>query len=143
MKKIFAVMTAVIFSLSLLCPLIAAQEKAAAQRPARLPGRVPRSEFSMVFGTISKIDDSDPANPKMEVVSETDSKPHEVAVTQWTNVTKMTDFSDLKVGDTVRVMVRKVQDKEVAVNIMYGKMRPSVARQPARPLGQAEKQGKK
>jgi hypothetical protein len=40
-------------------------------------------------------------------------------------------------------MVRKIQDKEVAVNIMYGKIRPPMMRQPAKPVVQAEKQPKK
>ena len=146
-----AVLMVAAFCLSFFAlPAMAEEKKGGVEKPAagspgapRLPARIPRSDFSMIFGTISKIDNSDPANPKIQVTSEMDSKTHEVAVTQWTNVTKMTYFADLKTGDTVRVMVRKIQDKEVAVNIMYGKIRPPMMRQPAKPVVQAEKQPKK
>jgi len=129
---------------------MAEEKKLGVEKPAiaapgapKMPTRIPKSDISIIFGTISKIDNSDPANPKIEVTSEVDSKTHQVALTQWTNVTKMTDPSELKAGEAVRIMVRKLQDKEVAINVMYGKIRPPMTRQLAKPVGQAEKQTRK
>lgn len=84
---------------------------------------IPRPNFAMVSGTITKIDTTDPANVKLEVQSEIDNQVHVIGITPWTNVTKVTDVSELKVGDSVRVMSRKMEDKEVAMGVMFGKIR--------------------
>lgn len=82
-----------------------------------------KSNFSMMLGTVSEIDAADPLNIKLKVQNERDNQIHTVEVTPTTNVTKSTEISELKVGDTIRVMARKVNDKEVAVGIMFGKLR--------------------
>jgi len=82
-----------------------------------------KSNFNMMMGTVSKIDMTDPANVKLEVKNERDNLVHTVEVTPATNVTKATEISEIKVGDTVRVMARKVDDKEVAMGVMFGKFK--------------------
>jgi hypothetical protein len=98
-----------------------------------MPGKaMPRANFNMLYGTITKIDTSDPANVKLEVKNEADNTTHTVELTPATNVTKVTDISELKTGENVRVMARKVDDKEVAMGVMFGKIRKPAPR-PVRP----------
>jgi hypothetical protein len=86
----------------------------------------------MLYGTITNIDKADPANVKLEVKNEADNTAHIVELTPNTNVTKTTDISELKAGDTVRVMARKMDNKEVAMSVMFGKIKKPVPR-PIRP----------
>jgi Cu/Ag efflux protein CusF len=81
------------------------------------------TNFEITTGKISKIDTSDPANIKLQVNSDTDNTVHIIEVLPWTSVTKMTDVSELKEGDTVRAMTRKADNKEIAMGIMFGKIR--------------------
>ena len=77
-------------------------------------------------------DMTDPANVKLEVKNEADNTTHIVELTPTTNVMKATDVSELKAGDNVRVMARKVDNKEVAMNVMFGKIKKPAPR-PVRP----------
>jgi len=93
--------------------------KTAAGPGAGMPAAM-RPNFGFVTGTISKIDTSDPANVKLEVKSDAKDQTHTIYTTPWTNVTKITDVSELKTGDAVRVMTRTDEDKEMAMNVMFG-----------------------
>jgi len=95
---------------------------AAEQKPVSQKGTI-KSNFNMLMGPVTKIDATDPSKIKLEVQNERDNQIHEVEVTPATNVTKVTEISELKVGDTVRTMVRKVDDKEVAMGVMFGKFK--------------------
>ncbi len=95
---------------------------ASEQKPANLRGAM-KSGFSMLLGSISKIDTADPSNIKIEVNSEPDNRLHTVEITPATSVTKVTDISELKAGDTVRIMARRADNKEVAVGVMFGKLK--------------------
>lgn len=88
------------------------------------PGNISaRPNFSVVFGTITKVDTQDPAKPKLEVKSSADETLHSIELSPWTNITKVSEVTDLKAGDTVRVMTRKVDDKEVAMGVVFGKIK--------------------
>ena len=91
------------------------------QRPVA-PRTATKSNFSMVLGTVSKIDASDPANVKLEIKDERDSQARVIEVNPATNITKTTDISELKAGDTVRIIARKIDNKEVALGVMFGKL---------------------
>jgi hypothetical protein len=93
-----------------------------------MPAKMPRSNFSMLYGKISKIDTSDPANAKIEVINEADNATHIIDVPPSTNITKATDISELKTGENVRIMARKVDSKEVAMGVMFGKIRKPMPR---------------
>ena len=111
---------------------LAAQEnKAASGKPnvTAIP-RPPRAAFSMVAGKIEKIDTSDPANLKLEVKNESDGKMHSISVSANTSITKVTDPSELKTGDNVRIMSRNSDGKETATMVMFGKLRPMVSPRP-------------
>lgn len=82
-----------------------------------------RPNFGLISGTISKIDTSDPANVKLEVKGEGKEQTHTIYTTPWTNVTKLTDVSELKTGDFVRIMARSAEDKTTAMNIMFGNVK--------------------
>lgn len=141
-KKIFAVVA--VMSFCVVSFSMAAEQKKPAE-PAKMysptkPMPMPKSAFSMVGGTITKIDNSDPANVKLEVKNDMDQTTHTISVTPWANVTKVTDASELKVGDAVRVMTRKSDDKEVAMGIMFGKVQnPPMVRPIATPAQQPKK----
>ena len=113
--------------------------------PARPMGR---ANVSMLFGTVTSVDAKDPSKVKLEVTTEADKKVHAIEVLPTTTVTKLTDISEVKKGDNVRVMTRKVDDKDVAMGIMFGKIRkpapmPAAAlpQKPAAPI--AKEQQKK
>lgn len=149
MKRFLVAGLAVVFTVSFAGLSLAADEKAitgpkSIQRTMppgqKTPARMPMmSNFSMLYGTVSKIDDSDPAKIKVEVKNEADNTVHTVEIMPWTNVTKVTDISELKAGETVRIMARKAEDKEMAMNVMFGKIksapmpRASAAQAPVAP----------
>lgn len=83
-----------------------------------------KSAFSMISGTIQKIDKTDPANIKLEVKKDNEDKTYTMSVMPYTTVTKVTDISELKTGDTVRVMSRKTDDKETAMSVVFGNIKP-------------------
>ena len=83
-------------------------------------GPVPQKpNFGMIAGTVTSVNSTDPANVKLSVKNDADGTVHTIAVTPWTNITKVTDISELKEGEQVRMMTRKVDDKEVAMGIMF------------------------
>jgi hypothetical protein len=143
MKKAIILAIAVVFCFACAGISIAAEKETAKQAPAAgapmaaagkaMPGKaMPRANFSMLYGTITKVDTSDPANVKLEVKNEADNTTHTVELTPATNVTKVTDISELKTGENVRVMAHKVDNKEVAMGVMFGKIRKPAPR-PVRP----------
>lgn len=99
-------------------PVTAAAAKDAAGRQMQYP----KPEFTMITGTVEKIDTSDPANIRVTVKSDKDQTSRTLTVMPWTNITKSAEITELKQGEAVRVMARKSQDKEVAMGIMFGKM---------------------
>ena len=105
---------------------IASVQKAKANAPA-----MPKPNFGMLSGTITAIDTGDPANVKISIKSDADNSARTITVTPWTNITKVTDVSELKTGETVRMMTRKVDNKDVAMGIMFGKVRTMPAPPPA------------
>ncbi len=104
-------------------PAVAAMPASAATGAATPPTAARRPNFVIVFGAITKIDTSDQAKTKLEVKSDMDGASHIVEITPWTNVTKVTDVGELKAGDTVRIMARKVDNSEVAMTVVFGKIR--------------------
>lgn len=88
-------------------------------KPAAIKTR-PKSNITMLFGSVTKIDSTDPNNVSIEVKDTRTDQTHIINTTPITNVTKVTRISELKTGDNVRVMARKTQDKEVALAIMFG-----------------------
>lgn len=140
MNKALIVTLAAVFCLASAGLAVAADKDTAKPSPATgaakampmPPKPMPRANFSMLYGQVTKVDTSDPANVKLEVKNEADGAMHTVELTPSTNVTKATDVSELKTGDNVRVMARKVDNKEVAMGVMFGKIRKP-AQRPAAP----------
>jgi len=141
MKRAVILSLSVAFCFATIGISFAAEKEAA--KPAAVPsvagparataGRMmPRSNLSILYGAIIKIDKADPANVKLEVKNEADNTTHIVELTPDTKVTKATDVSELKAGDNVRVMARKTDNKEVAMGVMFGKIKKPAPR-PVRP----------
>ncbi|MDD5428643.1 MAG: hypothetical protein PHI58_05335 [Candidatus Omnitrophica bacterium] len=124
-RKILVIAVVSVFALLNLCTVsFAAQKKAAAPAPAAAQKAArPKANFNMLSGTVESIDNAKPDDIKLTVKNASDGAVHTVSVTPWTNVTKVTDVSELKTGEQVRMMVRKVEDKDVAMGIMFGKVK--------------------
>ena len=116
MKKSFTFTLAVVLSFAFGMTASAADENTGKNGSAR-------SGLSMISGNISKIDTTDPSKIKIEVNGERDNQLHIIEVAPFTSVTKVTDISELKAGDAVRVMARKADDREVAMGIMFGNLK--------------------
>ncbi|MFH0763669.1 MAG: hypothetical protein V1927_01540 [Candidatus Omnitrophota bacterium] len=147
-RKAVAVMVVVVFCLTGICGVsyaaTAKKPQAVTPAAAKVPAMPPRpSNINTFSGTIEKIDAADPANIKMQVKDEASGTSRTISVAPWTNITKVTDVSELKTGDAIRVMIRKVEDKDVAMGIVFGKiknlppMRPRTAA-PATPQAPAK-----
>ena len=133
MKKLLTILLAVSLFFVFIGITSAAQEKAKQPLPQKQPLRRPTAPaFNVVPGSITKINTADPAKPTIEVKNDKDNTMHVIEITPFTNIAKMTDISELKAGDEVRVMTRKVENKEVAVNVVFGKIKnmPAAPRPP-------------
>ncbi|MFA5146339.1 MAG: hypothetical protein WC515_03040 [Candidatus Omnitrophota bacterium] len=141
MKKVMITFVTALFSVSMLLSAHAADTKDEASKPAAaqampaipqgMPPGMPRPNFTVLFGALTKIDTSDPAKPVLEVKNERDNKVHSVELTPTTGVAKITDISELKPGDTVRIMARSSDGKETALNVAFGKVKAPVMGQPS------------
>jgi Cu/Ag efflux protein CusF len=135
MIRLCTLISIALFCIAIITPSFAAEAKkepvktmpAVAARPApdlKAPAKpFPAPNFTVIFGSVTKVDMTDPAKPVIEIKNTADDTLHVVEITPWTNVTKVTDISELKTGDTVRVMTRKVNDKETAMTVVFGKIR--------------------
>ncbi|MFA6141707.1 MAG: hypothetical protein WC738_00230 [Candidatus Omnitrophota bacterium] len=110
-----------------------ASVKPMAQTTPAKPARP--ANISMFGGTIENIDNSDPANVKIQVKDDATGASRTITVAPWTNVTKVTDITELKKGEAIRTMVRKTGDKDVAMGIMFGKIKtlPPLKQRPVTP----------
>lgn len=125
MRKIaLVVILAVCFAFVGQAGALAAEQKTSAAPKAAIK---PTSSFAMVAGTIESVDVSDPANIKVSVKNDADGVVRTISVTPYTSITKTTDISELKTGDNVRMMTKKADNKEVAMGIMFGKLKPMAA----------------
>ncbi len=134
-KKAFAVSLIIAFVALIFTSVSFAAVKKAATAPAPAIQKVatapampaaPKANFGMLAGTVSSVDNKDPANIKLLIKSDADGSVHTVFVTPGTNVTKVTDVSELKPGEPVRMMTRKIDDKDMAMGIMFGKVKNPV-----------------
>ncbi|MFA6078328.1 MAG: hypothetical protein WC779_01080 [Candidatus Omnitrophota bacterium] len=87
------------------------------------PARPTKPMATVLFGSVSKIDNKNPSDVKLEVKSIADDSIHVIDVPAQANIVKVTDLSELKTGDTVRIMARNIEGKEVAMNIIFGKLK--------------------
>lgn len=145
-RKTFSIILAVVFIILAFSAVSFAADKAvqapaAAAKTAPARPMPPKANFGMISGTVVSIDNADPANIKLQVKNDADGSVHTVSVTPWTNITKVTDVSELKIGEPIRLMTRKVEDKDVAMGIMFGKMKtmpaPALKNAPAPQIPQA------
>jgi hypothetical protein len=89
--------------------------------PPRMPGSIPeRPVMGMLSGKLVKVDSSDPANVKLDIKSDKDNTVHTLTIMPWTNITRISKVSDLKVGEPVRAISRKIDNKEAAMGIIFG-----------------------
>ena len=138
-RILFAVLVVAVCVLTVSAVSFAAEAKKPALSPVT-PGpqgmkpQMPKPAFSMIGGTVVGIDTADPANVKVEVKNDADGTTHLISVTPMTNINKVTDISELKAGDAVRVMSKKSEGNEVAMGIMFGKL---AARPMPRPVAAA------
>jgi Cu/Ag efflux protein CusF len=105
----------------------ATEKTTSSQKTAAIAAAKAKANFGMLAGTVTSINNSDPANVKLSVKNDADGSMHTVMVTPVTNITKVTDISELKTGEQVRMMTRKVDDKDVAMGIMFGKVKTAPA----------------
>jgi len=148
MKKILG-STVILLAFYLSSTMVFGAEEKKSEPDVKAPGRwtgarrlrsgsaIRRPNLAIIFGKITKIDSSDPAKATLEVKNETDGTTHKVDITPWTNVTKVTDISELKTGDNVRIMARKVEEGEVAMTVVFGKIRNIAAPRMGRPVSAA------
>lgn len=124
MKKIVLTAAAVIaFSLIYATQSYAANVKKTTPKnpaPVNYP-QAPKIRFRNISGSIVKIDRAKDA-VKVDVKNNFDNTINTIIVAPETNITKLTDASDLKTGDTVQVISKTMDDKEVALSIAYGKL---------------------
>ena len=127
-KKALVLVVAAVFCAASFAIAADKTTKAAPAAPGMTVGNTarqmpPRPEFAMISGKIEKIDSSDPKNVMITVKNDRDGSTHSLSVMPWTNITRSAELSELKSGDKVRVMSRKTADKEVAMGIMFGKIK--------------------
>lgn len=143
MKKLLVLAIVLLFSFVSLTAYCAEPAKKAAAKPVINRPR-PSGAGNMVFimGSISKIDTSDPSNTKLTVINDADQKAHVLELGPRPNIAKLIDVSELKEGEKTRIVARSVNDKEVAVSVVTGKIRipaaPKAGLTPAVPAAQKE-----
>ncbi|OGW82877.1 MAG: hypothetical protein A2987_02140 [Omnitrophica bacterium RIFCSPLOWO2_01_FULL_45_10] len=124
-KRLITALAVIIFTC--LTAAYGQEEKEKSATPAAIP------TFAVVLGTVSGIDSKDPSKPILEVKSDVDNQIHTIETAPWTNVVKVTDITELKAGDTVRVMTRKIEGNEIAMNITFGKIKSAPLPMPLPP----------
>ncbi len=108
---------------AVLCIVTAGISHAADEKAIPAAQAVRRPAFNFITGSVTKIDTSDAANPVIEVKSDKDGKTHVIKLTPNTNIIKVTELSELKSGDAVRVMSRTVEGNESAMSVAFGKIK--------------------
>lgn len=83
---------------------------------------VPPIKTNILFGEIISIDQ---ANSTVKIKNTVTSEESTVSYTPTTSVTKVTDMSDLKQGDNIRVIYQDASGKKTARAIMFGKIKVS------------------
>jgi hypothetical protein len=139
-KRAIFIATILLVGISLAGIGLAAEPAKKPAAPPQQPGQIQRPNFSMTTGTVTKIDNSDPANIKVEIKDEKDGSTKTYSVLPWTNITKVIGVTDLKSGETVRVMSRSAGNNNIAMGIMSGKIKiPAGQVKAAQPAAQAKK----
>ncbi|MFC1590654.1 hypothetical protein ACFL42_04090 [Candidatus Omnitrophota bacterium] len=151
--KIFAVLVSTLFIFASFCllsyPAAMAQDTTpeyeeapapAEEAPAPAEDRTDNKEalrkggFSVLFGVVQHVNMSDPYKPVIRIRSDLDGSEHYVHLSPWTNITKLTDASELKNGDAVRVMTKKRGDEKIAMTVVFGDIKhvanPAMMRRP-------------
>ena len=123
-RILFIILAVAVCVLTVSAASFAADAKKPAMPPAPqgIKAQMPKPAFSVLNGTVSKIDTADPANIKIEVKNEADNTIRLISVTPMTNITKVTDVYELKTGDAVKIYSKKTDASEVAMGIMFGKL---------------------
>jgi len=141
MKKLSILAIVLLFSFVSLTAYCAEPPRRTTTQQSPIDRGVRRADGTgnMVFilGSISKIDTSDPNNAKITVVNDSDKKTHVLELGPRPNIAKLIDISEVKEGEKTRIVARKVNDKEVAVSVVTGKIRLPAA--PAVKKGQTKK----
>ncbi len=125
-RNVFIVLLVIVVLLTLPVVSFAVNKKTVAPVAEKVEAKMPappKANFGILAGAIISINNSDPANIKLEVKNTADGALRTVLVTPWTNITKVTDASELKIGEPIRMMIRKTDDKDVAMGIMFGKIK--------------------
>jgi Cu/Ag efflux protein CusF len=122
-RILFIVSAAAVCTFTLSAASFAAEAKKAVPPAAPAAAKqMPKPAFNTIGGTVVKIDTVDPANAKIEVKNDADGAVHLISVTPMTNINKVTDISELKAGDAVRVYSKKSDGNEIAMGIIFGKL---------------------
>ncbi len=138
-KKIVFIYFVAIFCIAIVLPAFATDAK----KPEAPVARLSRPNFVILSGTVSKIDNADPGNVKLDIKSDKDNSIHTLSVMPWTNITKVTDIGELKQGEAVRVITRKVDNKDAAMGIVFGKIKTVMPPEPMAPKLTVEGAAKK
>lgn len=148
MKKLSILAIVLLFSFVSLSAYCAEPvKKAPMNPPINRPMASGAGNMVFIMGSISKIDTSDPNNAKLTVVNDADKKAHVLELGPRPNIAKLIDISELKEGEKTRIVARAVNDKEIAVSVVTGKIRlpaaPKAGLTPAKPAAQKEQTKKK
>jgi len=84
---------------------------------------VRRKEFSVIFGSVDSVDRSSSDKVVLRVTDDADGTVHTILATPRTNVTKVTDISELKPGDSIRVMTRTIDNNAYAMTVVFGNIK--------------------
>ncbi|MCX5665732.1 MAG: hypothetical protein NT036_01590 [Candidatus Omnitrophica bacterium] len=131
-----------VFCVAALFIVLSGSAFGADENKAQSAGSQPRpmimdKNIAFVSGTISKIDTTAPEGVKLEVSNDVDGKNHVVEIGPGTNVLKVIEVGELKVGDKARIVARKTGDKETAISVVTGKLKELPA--PITPKDQTKK----
>lgn len=146
MKKVFFVIFIALMVLSVAGLAYAADAASKTAKPAAAPAKMPAKRtmqpqmdrnFMFILGSITKIDTTDPNNVKVEVINEADNTNHVVEVGPASNILKVIEVTDLQAGEKVRIMARKVDNKELAMSVVTGKLKEMPRMRPAQTPAQA------
>lgn len=142
-KRVVAIVAVVVFCFTAACLSYAADEKPVVTAPSKSPaGTVPpamkRPAFGFLSGSLTKIDNSDPNNTNIEIKSDKDGTTHVIKITPYTNIVKITDLTELKTGETVRIMEKTTDGAESALSVTFGKIKTLPAPMP-KPVEEAKK----
>lgn len=144
MAKVFVIILLTTLNFVFVNTLFATEEKKASatvSAPAKMSTskemsavKTKKANIAIMSGTILKIDTLNPQETRLEVKNDKDGTTYTMTAIPSTKVRKVADISEIKTGDMVRIISKKVDDKNIALGLVFGKIKI----QPKEPKPSAE-----